>query len=129
MYTVNIVSKEILNGNLKIVVVFTDGTDTVTEQYETKTGLHPDWIKNRIKTRLNELNSLLSLYDLIPIGAYTPPEDTPDPAREEFRSKVATHDQMVRAIERGIMTEQDVAFVNIRTWLKANFIQSYSDLL
>lgn len=132
MWTATINNKIITNGMLRVNVSFTDGTQTFTENYETRSGQDANWLNDNINRRINDLTSVISFADSIPIGVFTPttPAPTPEPtsgkALYEFRLK--KFEAMVSAIRKGLITDTNPSFVSLKTWLKNNFVDEYIDL-
>ena len=132
-WTAQIKGKIITNGLLKVTVSFTDGKQTFSENYETRTSQDANWLNDNIKRRIDDLTSVEVFAESITVGAYEVKavEQTAQPtltgkALYEYRLKL--FEAMVSAIRKGIITDTNTSFVNLKNWLKNNFADEYIDL-
>ena len=131
-YTAEVLSKEIVNGLLKVEVRYTEGTTTFVDRHETRQPQGMAWLNDLIKARLDALNGLATFAATIPLGAFVPTTVTlPDPTdpREIYKAKLAKFEKLVQAIRKGLIAEDETNFANLKLWLKNNFQPSYWDLL
>jgi hypothetical protein len=68
MYTATISSKEIVRGVLSVNVIFTDGKDTFTENFSTRSASE-EWLQSVVDNRLTELASIKEAVVGIDVGA------------------------------------------------------------
>lgn len=133
-WTATVNSKIITNGMLKVNVSFTDGTQTFTENFETRSGQDANWLNDNINRRITDLTSVIAFADTISTGVFTPTKAEVTPIEQtltgkalyEYRLKL--FEAMVSAIRKGIITDTNTSFVNLKNWLKNNFADEYIDL-
>lgn len=134
MWVAIINSKIINNGLLRVNVSFSDGNQTFTENYETRSGQSEKWLSDNINRRLTDLISLDSFIETIPLGEFvynaisSEGEDTPSDERALYEYRLNLFEKMVNSIRKGIITDQNPTFLNLKTWLKNNFVDDYIDL-
>lgn len=82
MFTAKIIKKTFQNGQLKIEVQFTDGTDSWPETFSVSSEAD---LNSRISSRIDTLNGLEALSTSLTLGTWTKPvkeEYIPDPVQE-----------------------------------------------
>lgn len=129
-WTAEITNKAIANGLLKVDVSFTDGTNIVTDRFESRS-IPTDWLKNAIVNRLAELETVYATIGTITIGAYVPEAvvEPPLTGRALYKKRLEIFDKMVSAIRKGLITDANADFIALRNWLRNNFIADYIDLI
>lgn len=132
-WTATINSKIITNGMLKVNVSFSDGTQTFSENYETRSGQDANWLNDNIKRRMDDLTSVEIFAESITVGAYEvkSAEQTTEPTltgKALYQHRLKLFEAMVSAIRKGIITDTNTSFVNLKNWLKNNFADEYIDL-
>lgn len=130
-YTAEVLSKEIVNGLLKVEVRYTEGAVTFVDRHETRQPQDLVWLNDLIKARLDALNGLATFAGTIPLGAFVPTTVVlPDPTdpREIYKAKLEKFEKLVAAIRKGLIAEDETNFAALKLWLKNNFQQSYWDL-
>ena len=131
MWTVTILSAEIVRGMLRINFEFTNNGNTFTEFYDTRAGQPLSWLNRLIYQRIQDLNILENLIPVIPIGPYTPNPpvvDPPDEAMETYRDKLALYYRMERILAAGVIDADNAIYLNTKQWLRDNFINDYNTL-
>ena len=131
MWTVTILSAEIVRGMLRINFEFTNNGNTFTEYYDTRAGQPLSWLNRLIYQRIQDLNTLQDLIPVIPIGPYEPtPPNVPEPdeAMETYRDKLALYYRMERMIAVGVIDSDNAIYVATKQWLRDNFINDYNTL-
>ena len=71
MWVTEIKSKTITNGLLQVVVSFSDGKQTFTDRYETRSTQDSNWLDENIKRRIADLDGVVSFADTIQVGVYS----------------------------------------------------------
>lgn len=84
MFTSSIKSKSFFNGEFKIDVEFTDGTQKWTEPL---TIIGSDDLNFKVKARLQVLNGLEAFSTSLTIGAYTPTQDVSVPETQDDKDR------------------------------------------
>lgn len=128
MYSAKSISKEVKNGALHVTVEYTDdsGKPPFQETYWANSGVDPHWLRNRVNSKLHEVNTLMELNDNFELGdipagfqAIEPSEDQLW-AQDVFRLK-----QMKEAISLGLMEPTDKEFDDMKKKVKQGFKKSY----
>lgn len=119
-YTTKVVSKQIEDGVLKVVVRFTKGTQTFTNRFETRSG-DDDWLDNVVARRLDDLENITSLRSKIIIGSFTPERKIPNAANALYREKIQLFRKLHFEIQLGLIDDTDVDYVTLKLWLQTNF--------
>jgi len=126
MWTSEIITKNIVNGLLKVEVKFTkdDGTNFI-DRYETRSEQDSNWLINNIKRRLTELETIQTFADNIPLGIIDvnvePTTTVTNTPVSEYKLKLDEFNKMVEFIKKGIITENNLDFIETKQWLKDNF--------
>lgn len=130
MYSASILSKETIKGVLRVIVQFSNGTDTFNEEFATSSGLDANWLKKAVSRRLDDLNSL-SAIDTTP-GAFDPTVTDPTPTQAEsdrktYSQKLIQLRRMTALQQLGIIAANDATVTSLKTWLKDNYKPNYLD--
>jgi len=73
MWSSNITSKNLSNGELKIEVAFANGSQKFTKEYNVSS---INELNRRIRNELERLNALETEVTAVTVGVYTPTEET-----------------------------------------------------
>jgi len=76
MFTSSIIQKSFAEGNMQVVVQFTDGTDTITKAFNI--GSEGD-LKGQVRREAARLTELSAFSQSLPNGAYNPTDTPPTP--------------------------------------------------
>jgi hypothetical protein len=136
MWTTEIKSKEITDGLLKVTVGFTDGKQTFTDRYETRSTQDANWLNDNIARRISDLEGVVAFADTIPVGIFTtikaPVEVVVDETkltpREKYAKKLEKFEKLTNTIKKGIINDTDVDFIATKKWLSDNWNINYFDL-
>lgn len=124
MWTIEVKSKEITDGLLKVVVHFTQDEEKFEEVFETRSGQDTGWLLKGIQRRVTDLESLYAMIDIIPLGIINL-EDAPIEQQlseqSEYQEKLNEFGKFVEAIRKGVAAENNPEFIALKTWLKDNF--------
>lgn len=104
MWTSTIQKKDFDNGFLRVIVGYTNGTDSFEESYMLRTGKELD---NYILNRKDELTQLDTVN--IPIGEYTPTPKVAVPA--PFDVSIGRLAEVKRLIGLGVLNEQSPEYL------------------
>jgi len=93
MYTAKIVEKKIESGSLKLNVNYSNSVENFNVVYSIR---NQDELDTAIRSKLEELNKLVTIENSITLGDYTPPpievlEPTPEPEPTPEQAKVAEY--------------------------------------
>jgi hypothetical protein len=135
MWTTEIKSKTIVNGLLQVVVSFSDGKQTFTDRYETRSSQDGNWLNDNIKRRITDLEGVVSFADTITVGAFVPikavevvVDESKLTPREKYAKKLEMFEKLVNAIKKGVISEAYPDFIATKAWLSANWNINYFDL-
>lgn len=125
MWTSKILNKTIDNGMLNITVEYTDGVHTVTDAISTRSGQPTDWLNRMLYNRIKELTGLIALEATIPTGVYAttvPPVVEEEPATmSQYEKKLRKFGKYVEAIRKGVISDTNPDFLQVKQWLTDNF--------
>jgi hypothetical protein len=124
MWTIEVKSKEITDGLLRVVVHFTQGEEKFEEIFETRSGQDTGWLLRGIQRRVTDLESLYAYIDIIPLGKINladAPIEQQQEEKTEYENKLQEFGKFVEAIKKGIITEDNPEFIATKQWLKDNF--------
>lgn len=134
MYTAKIISKEYVNGALKVTVEFTDGTTSVQEFCipQDFDGLKY-WVKSRLATfnGAKEIDTTFSVDDEIDVTE--PIVQPPAPTAEEIARDawLKNYFKWVKVkttlIDTGILTGNETKVVQLKTKVQTDFLPTYID--
>lgn len=132
-YTAEITNKDIFDGLLVVQVRFTseDGTNIVQDSFSTKSWQDDNWIKSAIKKKIDDLQGVENLKEIIPIGIIDLDAEVvplPNAAKEEYAADLATFNKMITVLRKGFIETDNADFVALQTKLKDNFQPEYLDL-
>jgi len=130
MWTASITNISKDQGNAKVVVSFTNGTDIFTETYLVAS---PTQLKQNAISRINQLQAVDDYVATTVPGpidtTVTQPVVTPPTQaqldQQTFINDVNTYKQMKLAISYGLMTNTDPAFTALVSKIKAEFLPAY----
>ena len=117
MWTAKIEQKDFSNGQFRVFVSYTDGTNKFEENYSlsTQENLH-----KTVRSRLQQLESVAVFASTVPIGVF-------NPSAEEVKP-LSSYDLALQEVARvkglvniGILKETDTVFVNAVTALKLEY--------
>lgn len=124
MYTAESTSKEVKNGALNVTVHFTDGTDSFNQDFLANSGTDPDWLKNRVTGKLNELNTLSEFAKTLTLGRINPVIYT-STEKDAWLNDMALYRQMLTAISLGLMDNTDKDFIAQKDKVVTGFSKDY----
>lgn len=127
MYTAEATAKTISEGGLTITVRFSDGTNSFTEDFYANSGMDDAWLQNRVKNRLEALNSLKEFSDSLSLGAISTDVQEPQkPAAQVWVEEYILLKRMQSLVSLGIVSDTDVAEqeAKVKDSYKAEFINS-----
>lgn len=133
-YTATISSKTITSGVLKVTVTFTNSEigDSFNYDITTTQNQSDSWLEKEIQSKLNHLNALPTALNNIEIGSTITQTNTTSANSitpyEEYKADLKTFQQMVNAIQKGIITKDNTDFIALKAKLTANFSIDYIDL-
>ena len=132
-YIATISNKTITNGVLAVAVTFSnsDNGDTFNFDFTTTQDQPETWIEEQIQNKLRHLNALPIVADNIQIGTtitQTPTITPTNTAYEQYKANLKKFQQMVNAIQKGIITKDNPDFIALKAQLAADFNIAYIDL-
>jgi hypothetical protein len=136
MYIAQVVSSELVDGLLKVIVSITNGIITVSREFNTRSSQDENWLKRMTKREVDDLNSLEKFAPTIIIGAIDLTEFTDvEPISEDiltprgiYQSKLRELEGYISAIRKGVISDTNTDFIACKTWLTDFFDSSYIDL-
>ena len=135
MWTTKITQKQIVSGLLQVVVEFTDGTQTFTDRYETRSTQDVNWLNDNIARRISDLEGVVSFADSITVGAFVPTktvevvvDESKLTPKERYARKLQKFEKLTNTIKKGIINDTDPDFVATKAWLTTNWNINYFDL-
>lgn len=126
------INKTITNGVLVATVNFSNSEtgDSFNFDFSTTQANSETWLQEQIQIKLNHLNALPDVLNNIQLG--TPIEPTQSiiasSPYEQYRTNLKTFQQMVNAIQQGIITKDNPDFIALKAQLSADFSIEYIDL-
>jgi hypothetical protein len=131
-YTATPINKIITNGVLVVTVTFSnsDNGDSFNFDFSTTQVQSETWLEEQVQNKLSNLNALPVALDSIEIGNLIQPiqPSTTNTAYEQYKANLKTFQQMVNAIQQGVMTKDNPAFIALKAQLTADFSINYIDL-
>ena len=131
-YTATPINKTITNGVLVVTVTFSnsDNGDSFNFDFSTTQVQSETWLEEQIQNKLSNLNALPIVLDSIEIGTPIQPAQpsTTNTDYEQYKANLKTFQQMVNAIQQGVMTKDNPAFIALKAQLTADFSVDYIDL-
>lgn len=110
MYSANIKSKKMTEGNVCVVVEYVSTDDSFTETYDMGTSFNLD---QRIKARLTELDELSDNLDKLKLGIWVekkadPVPPTPEQVKQmEYSDKLSELSAMKNDLNLGIISQAE----------------------
>ena len=131
-YIATPINKTITNGVLVVTVTFSNSEtgDSFNFDFSTTQVQSETWLEEQIQNKLSNLNALPTVLDNIEIGTPVQPTQpaTPNTAYEQYKANLKRFQQMVNAIQQGVMTKDNPAFIALKAQLAADFSIDYIDL-
>lgn len=130
-WTATLRHKERVNGRLKLIVDFTDGINTSTEEYILN---NPDSVNNLIGNTIKNLEALDSLETSLSLGAVTIAAPTPQTqAEKDAVAFLQTYNRWIKVknnlIDTGILTGNETQVAALKTKVQTDFKPAYLNLL
>lgn len=125
-WTANIDSKDYINGVLTVRVLYTNGPAKLGDAID-MTGGNIDVLNSKIADRLNTLNATDDVNAKISSGSFTP-TSTLDP-NQPFRNALRHFQSCQRAVDLGLITNQDKVFTQAFSALQAVYNDTLIDLI
>lgn len=128
MYSAKSISKEVKNGALYVTVEFTDdaGKPTFHETYWANSGVDPHWLRNRVNSKLHEVNTLMALHDEFVLGDIPEGFQSIAPSEEQLWAQdVFKLKQMKAAVELGLMNPADKELSDMDKKVKQGFKKQF----
>ena len=133
-YIATPINKTITNGVLVVTVTFSnsDTGDSFNFDFSTTQVQSETWLEEQIQNKLSNINALPIVLDNIEIGTPIQPDQpsiiNTNTAYEQYKANLKTFQQMVNAIQQGVMTKDNPAFIALKAQLTADFSVDYIDL-
>lgn len=133
-YIATPINKTITNGVLVVTVTFnnSDTGDSFNYDFSTTQVQSETWLEEQIQNKLSNVNALPIVLDNIEIGTPIQPDQpsiiNTNTAYEQYKANLKTFQQMVNAIQQGVMTKDNPAFIALKAQLTADFSVDYIDL-
>lgn len=127
MYIATIKNKTFVNGKLTVEVNYNNGKETVSDTYDSNQTQDESWLSDRIKRKLNDLNSLSVINDSIIIGEFKF-EDSDKSDKEIYQDKATQYMKYMDIARMGIIQSDRPIINELREWLKENFKNEYVNL-
>lgn len=115
-----------LNGNVVPTVEFTNGTDTITRQFQADNidAAALAAICKRVIASLDARDAAFATHAPGPIAL--PPDDAAVSARDLFFQRLETLKSMEAAVARGWVAPTATPFVNLKNVLSSTFLPGYA---
>lgn len=127
MYTATIKNKTFINGKLTVEVIYSNGEESLPDTYSSNQAQDESWLSDRIKRKLNDLNSLSFINDSIIVGEFK--FDKSDKSNTEIYQDKAMQYMKYMDIARMGIIQSDRPIINeLREWLKDNFKNEYVNI-
>ena len=133
-YTATPINKTITNGVLVVTVTFSnsDNGDSFNFDFSTTQVQSETWLEEQVQNKLSNVNALPIVLDSIEIGTLIQPTQPSTTNTnidyEQYKANLKTFQQMVNAIQQGVMTKDNPAFIALKAQLTADFSVDYIDL-
>lgn len=133
-YIATILNKTIKNGILKVTVTFSNNetNDSFNFDFSTTQNQTDTWLNEQIQNKLQHLNSLPNVLNSIQIGSTISQTETQstsvNTSYEDYKNNLKRFQQMVNAIQKGIITKDNPDFIALKDQLSADFSIDYIDL-
>lgn len=117
MWTSTIKGKDFVNGQFRVSVEYTDGTNTFSEVHNLS---NQENLDRTIRSRIAQLEATATFSTTVSTGPYTP--------SEEVKATPTAYDLAIQEVSRvknlvelGILKETDKEFIDAITALKAEY--------
>jgi len=133
-YIATPINKTITNGVLVVTVTFnnSDTGDSFNFDFSTTQVQSETWLEEQIQNKLSNVNALPIVLDNIEIGTPIqldqPSTTNTNTVYEQYKANLKTFQQMINAIQQGVMTKDNPAFIALKAQLTADFSVDYIDL-
>ena len=133
-YIATPINKTITNGVLVVTVTFSnsDNGDSFNFDFSTTQVQSETWLEEQVQNKLSNVNALPIVLDSIEIGTLIQPTQPSTTNTnidyEQYKANLKTFQQMVNAIQQGVMTKDNPAFIALKAQLTADFSVDYIDL-
>lgn len=133
MWTAKIIEKDLVNGVIKVTVLFTNGNDKVTETCipQDKNGFL-FWVKSRLATfnSSESINTEYSVNSIIDVTEPAPEAPTAtELAQQAWFSDYMKLQGVQKLIDLGVLTGNETPVINLRNKVKTRFLPAYIDNL
>lgn len=131
-YTARVVETQVQNGQLAVLLEYSNGAQTFRDKMTSRGGQAGDWVEREVERRLAELDGLDTLATKIQPGEVKPKKkDEPQPqdsGRAAYEAKLREFEAWLQALRQGVVTVERPAFVALKDWLRANWRDEYIEL-
>ena len=123
MFTPKIVSVDKNGSQVKVLVNFNNGQNTVDDYFALSPNQTPIELRRAIYSRVNQLNSLYIIADSIPLGTVSsvttviPTQDELD--ENDFKQKYRKLLKIKEAIDVGVVNQNDTVYSSILSELQS----------
>jgi len=128
--TITNVSKD--NGMVNIVVTFTDGKETVTETFQSRSA-NDAWLRSVVRSRIDSLTAsyayAASLVNGSSVDTTVAPKTQAEIDLDDFMTKYSHWQQIKKAVDIGIITGAETSVVNAKNAVTAAFKPAYLQFL
>ena len=129
MWTPNLRQIERVNGNVKLVVDFTNGTEKATQEYTLSS---PQPLKYLVKPMIDNLNALDTFQGSLNVGSIDITPDTVTPktqAEKDLEQFLKDYSLWVKVknnlIDTGILTGNEAQVVALKSKVQSEFKPAY----
>ena len=133
MWTAKLIEKDLVNGVIKVTVLFTNGNDQVTETCipQDKNGFL-FWVKSRLATfnSSESINTEYSVNSTIDVTEPAPEAPTATQLTQQaWFSNYMKLQGVQKLIDLGVLKGNETSVVNLRNKVKTGFLPAYIDNL
>lgn len=129
-WTAQVVDKRKANGQIHVVVEYSDGASSFRDTLVSRSGQNAQWVSEQVDRRLAELSGVDALADGISLGNVAPVVVNPNAKtqKEKYADKLQKFNGYLSAMRQGIVAVDRPEFLTLKQWLTDNFEDNFIDL-
>lgn len=123
------------NGNRQVALVFESdsGYASITDIYSVTPELTTDFLAERAKVRIEELNALDAVFEAVEVGVIVGKDPEPpskeDLDKKQFQADYKLLQHLLAGVQDGVLKPDDQILIDLQTKVKTEFKPEYGDLL
>ena len=131
MWTVQIQNKERIDDSIKLLISFSNGTDSFTHQFTFSSGTSLDQIKRTVRDFVARLENVDTVIASLPSGEINVDVSDPvivDTEQQLFQKKLNKLKSAQRAIDLGVILNTNTQYTTLLNSVKTDMKAEYLEL-